>query len=123
MPKIKPLRKKHRFIRWLKKVFGIKSPSIGDWKDIDEMHSMKDENIHQCIMQGMSKEQSEYSKEQVVIELEKLIRWIEQTLLLRGRANGKSCEFEVGLLVLLMRTVELLKDGERSESNGRSQMD
>lgn len=123
MPKIKPLRRKHRFIRWLKKVFGIKSPSIGDWKDIDEMHSMKDENIHQCIMQGMSQKEpteNEYSKEQVITELEKVIRWIEQTLLLRGRANGKSCEFEVALLALLLRTVELLKE-EGSESNGSRQ--
>ena len=44
MAKIKPLRKKHRFIRWLKKLLGIKSPSE-EWlrgaKDIDELHSEK----------------------------------------------------------------------------------
>ncbi len=113
MPKIKPLRKKHRFIRWIKKVLGIKSPSIGDWKDIDEMHLMKDENIHQCIMQGMSKEQpteKKFSREEVMFELEKLIRWTEQTIVLRGRQSGKGCEFEVSLLLLLMRTLELLNE-------------
>ena len=119
MRKIKPLRKKHRFIKWVKKVFGIKSPSIGDWQGIDEMHLMKDENIYQCISQGMSEKQPKengFSKEQVITEFEKLIRWIEQTILLRGRANGKSCEFEVGLLCLFNRTVELLKEDERSEN-------
>lgn len=44
MAQIKPLRKKHRFTRWLKKLLGIKSPSE-EWlrgaKNIDEVHEMK----------------------------------------------------------------------------------
>lgn len=37
--KIKPLRKKHRFLRWLKKLLGIQSPSgMRELGDIDEMH-------------------------------------------------------------------------------------
>lgn len=43
MPKIKPLRKKHRFIRWLKRLLGIQSPSARacGFRDIDEMHAYK----------------------------------------------------------------------------------
>jgi hypothetical protein len=43
MKKIKPLHKKHRFIRWLKKLFGIKQPSklLRDLGNIDEMHLVK----------------------------------------------------------------------------------
>ena len=37
--KIKPLRKKHRFLQWLKKLLWIESPSMP--KDIDEMHELK----------------------------------------------------------------------------------
>ena len=58
--------------------------------------------------------EKEYSKDQVITEFEKLIRWIEQILLLSGRANGRDCKFEVGLLCLFLRTVELLKEDERS---------
>ena len=40
--KIKPLRKKHRFLRWLKKLLGIQSPSgMRELGDIDEMHMLK----------------------------------------------------------------------------------
>ena len=41
MKKIKPLRKKHRFIQWLKKFFGIKQPSklLRELGEIDEMHT------------------------------------------------------------------------------------
>lgn len=40
--KIKPLRKKHCFLRWLKKLLGIQSPSgMRELGDIDEMHTLK----------------------------------------------------------------------------------
>lgn len=54
MRKIKPLYKKHRFIKWLKKLFGIKPPSIGEWKDIDEMHLFKNDEIYEALKQGMT---------------------------------------------------------------------
>lgn len=43
MAKIKPLSKKHRFTRWLKRLLGIQSPSarIRGFQDIDEMHTYK----------------------------------------------------------------------------------
>lgn len=44
MAKIKPLSKKHRFTRWLKKLLGIKQPSqilMRDFGVIDEMHTYK----------------------------------------------------------------------------------
>lgn len=43
MAKIKPLRKKHRFIRWLKRLLDIQSPSARacGFQDIDEMHTYK----------------------------------------------------------------------------------
>ena len=42
MKKIKPLRKKHRFIQWLKKFLGIKQPSklLREFGVIDEMHTV-----------------------------------------------------------------------------------
>lgn len=46
MKKIKPLRKKHRFIRWLKRLLRIQSPSeawIKGTQGVDEMHEWKEE--------------------------------------------------------------------------------
>lgn len=44
MRKIKPIAKKHRFLRWIKRLLGVKSPSE-EWlrgpKNIDEMHELK----------------------------------------------------------------------------------
>lgn len=43
MKKIKPIAKKHRFTRWLKRLLGIQSPSamMRGFRDIDEMHELK----------------------------------------------------------------------------------
>lgn len=43
MAKIKPLCKKRRFLRWLKRLLGIQSPSARacGFRDIDEMHTYK----------------------------------------------------------------------------------
>ena len=43
MKKIKPIAKKHRFLRWIKRLLGIQSPSgLRPWPEqgIDEMHLM-----------------------------------------------------------------------------------
>lgn len=43
--KIKPLRMKHRFLRWIKRLLGIKSPSeewIRGARNIDEVHAWKE---------------------------------------------------------------------------------
>ena len=55
--KIKPLTKRYRFRRWLKRLLGIQSPSarICGFKDIDEMHTYRDDVVYDCLTSGMSK--------------------------------------------------------------------
>lgn len=61
----------------------------------------------------------EYSKEEVIAEFKKLMRWIEESIQVRGRANGKDCEFSIGLWGLYYRTVELLEEqNKKGTKNG-----
>lgn len=59
MRKIKPLQKKHRFIKWLKRLLGIKPVLRGDWKDIDEVHTLEDDTIYQALINGMAGKERE----------------------------------------------------------------
>lgn len=54
MKKIKPIAKKHRFLRWIKKLLGIQSPSMAIC-GIDEMHELTDKEIERAILQASSK--------------------------------------------------------------------
>jgi hypothetical protein len=112
MKKIKPLQKKHRFIKWLKKLFGIKSHSIGEWKDIDEMHLLKDDKIYQVIKEGTTKA-NEITREEVIREFGMMICWLENSIIPCARRNGKDIGLEHSTLKFYRRAVELLKEDER----------
>ena len=56
---LKTLRKKHRFIKWLKKVLKIQSPSLREWKDIDEIHTVKDDAFYQSLMDFATKKEAD----------------------------------------------------------------
>lgn len=70
MKKIKPLRKKHRFTRWLKRLLGIQSPSARacGFRDIDEMHDYQAPMLTGALKSGTAT---------VTFQRQKKAQWIE----------------------------------------------
>lgn len=59
--------------------------------------------------------ESKFTREEVIQEFEKMIVWLEKSIIPIARRNGIGVGFEHSTLALYRRTVELLREGENNE--------